>query len=90
MTAPTPQMIISGVPYRVVDVDAHLPVVPSDVLGATGFVVEGSTGRHRVVGEGAVVGDVVRFHEKAEAGGKDVRVWHVHEAPDGGLVAEVT
>lgn len=89
MNVPTPQMIVSGVPYRVVDVGGHPPVGLGEFLGDAGFLVEGATGRHQVVGEGAVLDDAVRFHEKVEEGGKDVRVWHIHRAPDGGFVAEV-
>lgn len=88
MTAPTPEMIISGVPYRVLEVDGREPVALEDFAVAPGFLLEGGTGRHQVVGEGSLLDDGVRFHEKAGEGGKDVRVWRINADPEG-FVAEV-
>lgn len=87
----TPQMIISGVPYTVVEIDGHAAPPDLAAVAATGsFTVEGRTGLHTIAGEGTVLGDVVRFHEKTEHGvGKDVRVWEVSRGDDGGLVAVV-
>lgn len=88
MTAPTPQMIVSGVPYAVTEVDDRVPSALAEFAGSATFAVEGATGRHVVLGEGTVQDGYVRFHEKAGAGGKDLRVWHVAEV-DGAFQAEV-
>jgi hypothetical protein len=89
MTGPTPQMVVSGVPYRVVEVDGREPVELVDFAGVVGFVLDGATGRLEVLGEGAAHEEAVRFHEKAGEGGKDVRVWHIHRADDAGFTAQV-
>ena len=89
MPGSTPQMVVSGVPYRVVELEGREPVDLADFAGVVGFVLDGATGPLQVLGEGAVHGGTVRFHEKAEPGGKDVRVWHVHPGPEGGFTAEV-
>lgn len=89
MPGPTPQMVVSGVPYRVVELDGREPVDLVSFAGVVGFVVDSVTGRLEVLGEGSVYEDVVRFHEKAGTGGKDVRVWHIHRGRDGGFTAEV-
>jgi hypothetical protein len=82
-------MVVSGVPYRVIEVNGSEPVELADFAGAVGFVVEGVTGRLQVLGEGAVHEDAVRLHEKAGEGGKDVRVWRIHRRPAGGFTAQV-
>lgn len=85
MTSPDP--VISGVPYVVVEVDGRAPDSVDALAGAAGIVVEGTTGRHVVLGQGARSDDGVRFHEKGGSGGKDVRVWNIHREPDGTIVA---
>lgn len=87
MTYSTPDMIISGVPYEVVEVGGRSPGDLHDLVDDATFVLEGPTGRHEVTGEGSRVEGGVRFHQKAPPDGKDVRVWLVR-ATDGGLLAE--
>ncbi|MCL3862351.1 hypothetical protein [Actinotalea sp. K2] len=84
----TPQMVISGLPYAVVEVDGDPPSGLTAFERAVEFVVEGGTGRHRVTGEGTRHGETVRFHEKDPDSGKDVRVWSVHLSSERVLVAE--
>ena len=84
MTYTTPDMVISGVPYKVAEVGRHAPVDLDDFVEHCEFVLQGSTGQHLVAGEGTRHGDTVRFHEKAQNGdGKDVRVWTVSRSDDG-------
>ncbi|EYR62624.1 hypothetical protein N866_06790 [Actinotalea ferrariae CF5-4] len=81
-------MIISGVPYAVLEVDGHEPTGLGDFDGTTQLVVEGSTGRHVLMGEGCMVDGTLRFHEKTPPDGKDVRTWAVHHDDDGAFRAE--
>lgn len=88
MTSSTPEMVISGVPYAVVEVDGRAPDGLARFVGERRLVVEGQTGRHEVSGDGFVDDEgTVRFHEKAPDGGKDVRVWKVSSTPEGAFVA---
>lgn len=102
MTYSTPETVVSGVPYRVLEVNP--PGMPGRgsagpeqelsggldrFVGPATFVVQGRTGRHTVSGEGTADGHAVRFHEKdVRADGKDVRVWRLYHAEDASLVAE--
>ena len=92
MTRSTSETVISGVPYRVTEVNgrsAGEAVEPDELVGTTTFVVEGQTGRHTITGEGATLTDGVHVYEKDLSNdGKDVRVWRVYHAPGTGLVAE--
>lgn len=81
MSAATPQMVISGIPYSVVEADGGVPGRLDDVASATTITVEGPTGRHTVSGQSAGERDgEVRFYEKSgDSGGKDIRTWSVRE-----------
>lgn len=84
MTYTTPDMVISGVPYKVTEVGGHVPADLDDFVEHSEFVLQGSTGQHLIAGEGTRHDDTVRFHEKAEHGaGKDVRVWTIRITEDG-------
>ena len=56
-------------------------------LGDAEFTIDGTGGPMVVQGHGVPLGELVRFHEKATIGGKDVRVWHISRR-DGAVVAE--
>lgn len=90
MTFPTPQPVVSGVPYTVVDVDGRPSSDLDDVVGAAvALTVEGSTGRHTIRGAASRVDGAVRLYEKSEDGvGKDLRTWRIDRADDGALVAQ--
>jgi hypothetical protein len=84
----TPIMVVSGVAYAVTDVDGQPPTALSSFVGEATFVADGRTGRHHVAGAGAEHEGQIRFHEKmADGTGKDVRVWTISPADDGGFVA---
>ena len=87
MSQPTPDLVISGVPYVVVEVDGHAPDTVAGLATAGEFVIEGGTGRHVVRGEGSGTDDGVRFHEKGGPGGKDIRVWNIRPGSEGAIVA---
>lgn len=87
MTATTPQPVVSGLPYTVLDVDGREPSTLADFAGEAIFTLAGKTGRHVIVGEGQSLDQEVRFHEKAGVGGKDVRVWIVRAVEGGGFTA---
>ena len=89
MTYPTPKMVVSGVPYVVVEVEGREPADLADFVTATHFVVQDGDGTRSVAGVGHLTEDSVRFHEKAGDGeGKDLRVWCVRQG-DAGFTAEV-
>lgn len=90
MTSTTPEMIVSGVAYTVVEADGHPPRKMVDFHGTARLVVDGPTGRHELLGEGSVVDGLLRFHQKTPGDGKDVRTWHVHQDDDGVFRAETT
>ncbi len=87
MTATTPEPVVSGVPYAVLDVDGREPRELAEFTGEVRFALAGKTGRHEVVGLGQELDGHVRFHQKATPGGKDVRVWSVRAVDGGGFVA---
>jgi hypothetical protein len=88
MTGDIRQTIASGKPYSVVSPPAGPPGSLELFVGDVEFTLDGGPGAPVVVrGHGVVHGDVVRFHQKDHIGGKDVRVWHIHQR-DGGFVAE--
>ncbi len=89
MTYSTPETVVSGILYRVIEANERAPGSLDEFVGPATFVVQGKTGQHTVIGEGAARGDAVRFHQKdVRAVGKDVRVWRIYRDPDTGLVAE--
>ncbi len=70
--------VVSGRPYRVLAANGRSTPALSDLAGSGWFTVERDDAEHRVQGEGTLLDDVVRFHEKSEGGdGKDLRVWTV-------------
>jgi len=87
MTIPTPDVVVSGVPYTVLEVGGREPADLADFEGSVELTLEGRTGRKGVVAEGAVTGDTARLHEKGGPGGKDIRVWTVRRADGGGFEA---
>ena len=87
MTAQSWHSIASGKPYAVSGGVTSL----EEFLGDAEFTIAGEGSPVLVRGHGVPLegsaGSVVRFHEKSEVGGKDVRVWHVC-AGERGFVAE--
>jgi len=84
----SPEPVISGVPYPVTDVDGAPAENLSAFVGAVEITIDKRGTPYLIEGEGRERGDVVRLHEKNGKGGKDVRVWNISPAADGGFVAE--
>lgn len=84
MTSDTPDMIVSGVPYVVTDVEGDEPSTLESFVGQTTMHTQGPTGEHEVSGSGEHEHDgAVRVHEKDHDGtGRDVRTWTVSPDPD--------
>ena len=79
--------VVSGVACPVVSVAGTDPHLLAQFLGTTEFTVDMAGTPYLVRGCGSTLDGQVRFHEKDEVLGRDVRVWHVSEH-DGGFVAE--
>lgn len=79
----TPSSVISGVPYPVTSVAGAAPAALDAFLGETVFTVDMAGRSYEVKGAGSELEGQVRFHEKSDAAGKDVRVWHVSRQGDG-------
>ena len=79
--------VVSGVTCPVVSVAGTDPYVLAQFHGTTEFTVDMAGTPYLVRGCGSSLDGQVRFHEKDEVLGRDVRVWHVREL-DGGYVAE--
>jgi hypothetical protein len=89
MSFSAPEPIASATPYAVTAVGGRAPRRLTDFVGDRTFTLKNSDRPYDVAGVGADHGDVVRFHEKdAGRDGKDVRVWQITLAADGGFVAE--
>lgn len=89
MTYPTPDLVVSGVPMPVLEVDGRVPQALADVATARHLLVQDRDRTRTVAGVGHEADGTVRFHEKAEDGaGKDLRVWCVRPTDDG-FTAEV-
>ena len=73
----TPLSVISGVPYPVTSVAGAAPTSLDAFLGETAFVLDMAGRAYEVKGAGSELEGRVRFHEKSDSAGKDVRVWHV-------------
>lgn len=86
-TTSTSQSVVSGVGYRVRSVAGREPTLLAQFLGEKSFTVELGDSDHLVRGCGSPLDGCVRFHEKDDGAGRDVRVWHV-TAADGGFSAE--
>ena len=89
MTFPTPQPVVSGVPYAVREVDGRTPTSLEDFIGASvAMTVEGATGTHVVRGAASRVDGVVKLYEKSDDGvGKDMRTWQISAEDDGSFCA---
>ena len=81
----TPQSIVSGVAYPVTSIRDGSSL--DDLVGETEFTIDLGSGAYVVRGAGNHLNEQIRFHEKSDVGGRDVRVWHVR-AGEGGLTAE--
>jgi hypothetical protein len=79
--------VVSGVRCPVVSVAGTDPRVLAQFHGTTEFTVDMAGTPYLVRGCGSTLGGQVRFHEKDEVLGRDVRVWHVSQV-DGEFVAE--
>ena len=79
--------VVSGVRCPVVSVAGTEPRLLAQFLGTTEFTVDMTGTPYLVRGCGSSLDGQVRFHEKDEVLGRDVRVWHVSE-DDGGFAAE--
>ena len=83
----TSNSVISGVAYPVESVEGRHPTLLTQFLEATSFTIGMAGTPYRVFGCGSPLDSRVRFHEKDELLGNDVRVWHVQQT-DGGFEAE--
>jgi hypothetical protein len=79
--------VVSGVACPVVSVAGTDPNLLAQFHGTTEFTVDMAGTPYLVRGCGSTLDGQVRFHEKDEVLGRDVRVWHVSET-DEGFVAE--
>lgn len=79
--------VVSGVVCPVVSVAGTDPHVLAQFHGETEFTVDMAGAPYLVRGCGSTLDGQIRFHEKDEVLGRDVRVWHVSQR-DGGFVAE--
>ncbi len=80
--------VVSGVACPVTSVAGTDPTLLAQFLGETQFTVDTGGGHTYLVrGTGSSLEQQVRFHEKDEVLGRDVRVWHVSQV-DGGFMAE--
>ena len=87
MTSAT-HTVVSGVACPVTSVAGTDPTLLAQFLGDTQFTVDAVSGSTYLVrGCGSGLEQQVRFHEKDEVLGRDVRVWHVSQV-DGAFVAE--
>ncbi len=79
--------VVSGVACPVVSVAGTAPHLLAQFVGTTEFTVDMAGTPYLVRGCGGSHDGQVRFFEKDEVLGRDVRVWQV-SAADGGFVAE--
>ena len=82
------QGVISGVPCPVRAVRGDEPRRLDEFLGDGEFTVDMAGQGYLVRGCGSGSDDVVRFYEKDETAGRDVRVWQVTPSEQGGFRAE--
>ncbi len=88
MLATPPISICSGASYRIVDVDGGLLQGWDQSAGQTTFTLDVAGAPYRVIGEGSVLVDTARVHEKGlTSRGQDIRVWTIQHHPDGGFTA---
>jgi hypothetical protein len=74
----TPESVPAGMARRVLEVQGHPPRSLADFDGDVAFIIDDES-RHEIQGSGRVIGDMVRFHEKDRADGKDIRVWGIRQ-----------
>jgi hypothetical protein len=86
----SPQPVVSGVPYPVTEVNGAPASGLSDFVGTVAFEIDRDGAPYLIDGEGRERDGAVRVHEKNGPGGKDVRVWRVYLAADGGYLAETS
>ncbi len=79
--------VVSGTTCPVVSVAGTDPSLLAQFHGTTEFTVDMAGTPYLVRGCGSSLDGQVRFHEKDEVVGRDVRVWHVREL-DGAFTAE--
>jgi hypothetical protein len=79
----TPESVISGVPYPVTAAGDDAPSGLDAFLGETVFTIDMGGHPYVVRGNGDALEGQVRVHEKSSHAGKDVRVWHVSQGPQG-------
>ena len=77
----------SGLPYPVMTVAGEPPSGLDQFVGEVEFRILKSGAESAVHGVGARSDDSVRFSEKTEGSGKDVRVWQIRAGNGGGFVA---
>ena len=84
MSNDTTPTVASGVPYLVTSGgDVGEPIELDDFLGDTAFVITTQGGPYVVRGHGSRLDELVRFHEKDQRRGTDVRVWHISASTNG-------
>ena len=84
MTFPaSPEPVISGVPYPVLDVDGAPTDDLSAFIGTVAVTIDKRGAPYVIDGEGRARDDVVRLHEKNGKVGKDVRVWRISRSEEG-------
>ena len=70
--------VVSGVPYLVTDVAGRPPISLTDFTGPVRFTAVHDHTECDISGVGAAAtDDGVRFSEKADGTGKDLRVWQI-------------
>ena len=95
MTFTADEPVESGCSYRVTEVDGRRPEALSDFTGDTRLTLIKGEMTHRLIGDGAAMGDgattggVVRFYQKDPGpDDRDVRVWVVTDRGDRTFIAE--
>ncbi|WP_328292832.1 hypothetical protein OG218_08795 [Kineococcus sp. NBC_00420] len=88
------EAVISGQDYAVDEIvhagSSKAPSSLDEFCGDVCFQVSHGPHHHEVVGVGNLTGDIALVHEKmGDAGGRDVRVWHVAPGADGFLARHV-
>ena len=83
--------VISGQDYEVGEIllegSPRSPRSLDDFCGEVSFQLTHGPHHHEVVGVGNLTGSIALVHEKmGDAGGRDVRIWHVVPG-DGGFLA---
>lgn len=76
----TAHSVISGVAFPVTSLRGDAPAGLDAFTGTTEFTLDMGGSPYVVRGCGALLDGCVRFHEKHDVVGKDVRVWQVVQA----------